>query len=448
MISYYLRLASKSFRRTPGLTTLMICAIALGIGACIVTLTVYHAMSGNPIWWKSRVLYAVTMDSWDPAEPADPDHPALPPFQLTYRDAAYLMSSDIPRHKAMMAELLGMLNGAPGQKAPVPIMTRATTADFFPMFDVPFEYGGGWDAAADQGPQPVIVLSQKYNERLFGGRDSVGQTILWNGRQFRVIGVLKDWQPTPKFYDLNEGPFAQPDDAYVPFNWTRTLQELPAGHSADWEANVPSTYSGYLASEAVWIEMWVELPTAASRDRMLSFMNSYWSAQHKAGRFQRPLNNHLTNVGDWLRVNGVVSSDTSILLRLAFAFLAVCLINTIGILLAKFLKRSAVTGLLRALGASRRQIFWQHLVEVGTIAAAGAVFGLVIGAIGLKAVQILYAAASTGDTGDSSYTSLAHFDVVGIAWALALAALSTVAAGLYPAWTVGRLPPSRYLKSQ
>jgi putative ABC transport system permease protein len=448
VISYYLRLASKSFRRTPGLTTLMVFAIALGIGACIVTLTVYHAMSGNPIWWKSNVLYAVTMDSWDPAQPADPDHPALAPAQLTYRDASFLMSSSIPRHKAMMTELLGMLSGAPGQKAPVPIMTRATTGDFFPMFDVPFEYGGGWDTAADLGPQPVIVLSHKYNERLFGGRDSTGQTILWNGHQFRIVGVLKDWQPIPKFYDLNEGSFNSPDDAYVPFNWTRTLQELPAGRSGDWEANTPGTYSGYLASEAVWIEMWVELPTAASRDQMLSFMNSYWAAQRKAGRFQRPLNNHLTNVGEWLKVNGVVSSDTSILLRLAFAFLAVCLINTVGILLAKFLKRSPVTGLLRALGASRRQIFWQHLVEVGAIAAAGAATGVILGAAGLKAVQMLYAATSFGDAGDSNYAALAHFDLVGIGWALALAALSTVAAGLYPAWTIGRLPPSRYLKSQ
>ena len=448
MLSYYLRLASKSFGRTPGLTALMICAIALGIGACIVTLTVYHAMSGNPIWWKSNVLYAVTMDSWDPGQPADPDHPALAPAQLTYKDATYLMTSDIPRRKAMMTELLGMLSGAPGQKTPVPVMTRATTGDFFPMFDVPFEYGGGWNAAADGGPEPVIVLSHKYNERLFGGRDSIGEAILWNGRQFRVIGVLGDWQPTPKFYDLNEGAFKQPDDAYVPFNWTRTLQELPAGRSGDWEPNAPVTYSGYLASEAVWIELWVELPTAAGRDRMLAFMNSYWAAQRKAGRFQRPLNNHLTSVGEWLQVNGVVSSDTSILLRLAFAFLAVCLINTIGILLAKFLKRSTVTGLLRALGASRRQIFWQHLVEVGTIAAAGAAAGVVVGAIGLKAVQVLYATASIGDTGASNYAALAHFDPIGIGWALALAALSTVAAGLYPAWTIGRLPPSRYLKSQ
>ena len=49
MLGYYLRLACKSFRRTPGLTALMVGAITFGIAACIVTLTVYHTMSGNPI---------------------------------------------------------------------------------------------------------------------------------------------------------------------------------------------------------------------------------------------------------------------------------------------------------------------------------------------------------------------------------------------------------------
>ena len=448
MLSYYLRLASKSFRRTPGLTALMICAIASGIGACIVTLTVYHAVSGNPIWWKNSVLYAVTMDSWDPAQPADSANPTLPPPQLTYRDATYLMTSSIPKHKAIMTQLLGMLSGAPGQRAPVPVMTRATTADFFPMFDVPFEFGGGWDAAADQGPGPVIVLSHIENEKLFGGANSVGRTLIWNGRQFRIVGVLKEWQPAPRFYDLNEGGgFNRTEEAYVPFTWAPTLQQLPSGHMDSWGSVSVNNYQEFLNSESNWIEMWVELPTAASRGDMLAFMNSYWAAQRKAGRFQRPLNNHLTDVGDWLKVNHVVSADNSILLRLAFAFLAVCLINTIGILLAKFLRRSAVTGLLRALGASRRQIFWQHLVEVGAIAVVGAAAGVVVGVIGLKAVQALYDTGNT-DFGGSNYAALAHFDPVGIAWALGLAALSTVAAGLYPAWTIGRVPPSRYLKSQ
>jgi putative ABC transport system permease protein len=419
----------------------MVCAIALGIATCIVTLTVYHAMSGNPIWWKNNVLYSVTMDSWDPRHPFDSSHPELPPPQLTYQDAMYLVHSGIPKRKAVMTKLFGMLTGAPGQTLPLRVTTRATSGGFFRMFDVPFEYGGGWSAHADRGPQPVIVLSKKVNDELFGGTDSVGRTLLWNGHRFRVVGVMNDWHPLPLFYDLIDGAFHKPADAFVPFGWVTALKEMPAGNESSWGPGRVVTFHDMLTSDAVWIEMWVELPDGASRQRYRAYMDAYWAAQRRAGRFQRPLNNHLTRVGKWLRINGVVSSDYRILLRVAFAFLAVCLINTIGILLTKFLRGAPITGVRRALGASRRQIFLQHIVEVATVSLAGGLIGLALGALGLAAVRVLYA-------GDGAYGMLAHFDPLGVAWALALAALSTLAAGLYPAWAVGRLPPSVYLKSR
>ncbi len=75
MFGYYLELAFRNLKRNPGLTALMIGAVALGIAVCVMTLTMYRAMSGNPIWWKNDVLYAVTMDFWDPQEPAWDDKP-------------------------------------------------------------------------------------------------------------------------------------------------------------------------------------------------------------------------------------------------------------------------------------------------------------------------------------------------------------------------------------
>src|SRR3984885_15267780 len=150
MSAYYLRLAMKSFRRNPGLTALMVGAIALGIGVCVMTLTVYHAMSGNPIWWKNDRLYAVTMDSWDPNKPYDRDHPQLPPEMVTYKDAMYLATSNIPERKVVMYRVNGLVSGGSAKRTPHRTTTRATTADFFAMFDVPFLYGSGWNAAADR----------------------------------------------------------------------------------------------------------------------------------------------------------------------------------------------------------------------------------------------------------------------------------------------------------
>jgi putative ABC transport system permease protein len=453
MFGYYIRLALKSFRRNPGLTALMVCAIALGIAVCIMTMTVYHAMSGNPIWWKNDRLYAVTMDNWDPERPADLKHPDLPPAQLTYEDATYLFRSNIPERKVVMYARQSVLTGAPAQRKPAPVSTRVTTSDFFAMFDVPFLYGSGWDARGDQNPLPVIVLSREQNEKLFGGINSVGHTIRWDDHEFRIVGVLDAWFPKPRFFDLNNGPFSVPDDVYIPFGWTLPLQKYPNGGSSNcWKPQPLNTFADYLASDCVWTQMWVELPDSGSRERMRTLMDGYWAEQRKDGRFPRPRNNRLTNVGQWLTDQGVVQNDNRMLVGIAFTFLAVCLLNTVGILLAKFLNAAAIAGVRRALGASRRQIFVQHLIEVGVLASAGALLGLGLGAIGLWGVHALYVSAGTGDadtiTNTGGYQQLTHFDAISVVWAVVLALVSALAAGLYPAWRIGRVSPAVYLKSQ
>jgi putative ABC transport system permease protein len=224
------------------------------------------------------------------------------------------------------------------------------------------------------------------------------------------------------------------------------LELLNDEESDCWGPEKIDSFQDFIGSDCVWIQMWVELPDRSSRARMQSFLDGYWATQHRAGRFPRPRDNRLTNVADWLRDNKVVDNDNRMLVVLAFAFLAVCLINTVGLLLAKFLNGATITGVRRALGASRRHIFMQHLVEVGALSVVGAALGLVLAAAGLAAVHHLYAAAHQLRRG--GYQELTHFDSIGVLWALVLALTATLAAGLYPAWRVGRLPPALYLKSQ
>jgi putative ABC transport system permease protein len=191
--------------------------------------------------------------------------------------------------------------------------------------------------------------------------------------------------------------------------------------------------------------MWVELPDAAARERFQAFIDNYAQEQKQAGRYQRPLNNRLTRVDQWLKDNDVVGNDDRVLVGLAFAFLAVCLLNTVGLLLAKFLNHAPITGVRRALGASRRQIFEQHLVEVGVISTIGAVLGLALGGLLLLGLRALYTFDPTEGGGTQA---IAHVDVGSVVTALALALFATIAAGLYPAWRIGRIPPASYLKAQ
>jgi putative ABC transport system permease protein len=409
------------------------------------TLTMYRAMSGNPIWWKNDVLYAVTMDFWDPQEPAWDDKPELPPTQLTYRDAMAVYASDIPKRKVLMHKAVGILSVDGRQIKPERVTTRVTTKDFFAAFDVPFQYGGTWTDAADTGPEPVMVISRKLNDKLFGGGNSVGRRVRWNDNEFRIIGVREHWNPMPSFYDVNNGSLEEAEDVYIPFGWTVALELDSAGNTNGWKPEDIKTYDQFLNSEVIWIQMWVELPDAATRDRFQAFIDNYAQEQKRAGRYQRPLNNRLTQVDQWLKDQDVVGNDDRVLVGLAFAFLAVCLLNTVGLLLAKFLNHAPITGVRRALGASRRQIFLQHLVEVGVISSIGAVLGLALGGLLLLGLKALY----TFDPTDGGGTqAIAHVDVGSVVTALALAFFATIAAGLYPAWRIGRIPPASYLKAQ
>jgi hypothetical protein len=79
MFAYYLQLALRSFRRNPGITALMVFAIALGISVCMITLTTYRAASANPSGDRSSILFAPSLDSWDPNEAYDRDDKTLAP---------------------------------------------------------------------------------------------------------------------------------------------------------------------------------------------------------------------------------------------------------------------------------------------------------------------------------------------------------------------------------
>jgi len=449
MAGYYVRLALMSFRRNPGLTALMVLAIGLGIAVCVVTLTMYRAMAGNPLWYKDDRLYAVTFDAWDPEESYynifdEPELAHLPPPQLTYRDVNALYESDIPERKAKMYTPVSVLTRTDGSGKPEGGHVRATTKDFFAMFDTPFLYGGPWNDAADRGPEPVIVLSEESNEKLFGGENSVGRTVRFNDREFRIVGVVDDWLMQPRVYDLNTGPLADPNDASIPFLWGEAMELLNAGNTNCWKPEPIEGFKQFLGSECVWTQLWVELPDQSARERMQAFIDNYARDQKRGGRYVRPLNNRLTPPSQWLVDNQVVGSDNRLLVGIAFAFLAVCLINTVGLLLAKFLNGAAITGVRRALGASRRHIFLQLLTEVGVVAAAGALVGLGLGALGLWGLRALYADPLRA----GGYQALAHVDATSVVSALILAVIAALAAGLYPAWRIGRLPPASYLKSQ
>jgi putative ABC transport system permease protein len=439
MFAYYFDLALRSFRRNKALTALMVLAIALGIGASMTTLTVFHVLSGDPIPQKSSQLFYVqldpaTMDGYTAGEE--------PEGQVTRYDAEELLRQKKGDRQALMTG--GNVGIEPQKQGLDPFYAdaRYASADFFPMFGVPFLFGGGWSDAQDASRDRVVVITKKLNEKLFGGANSVGRSVRVNQHDFRVVGVLDDWRPTPKFYDMNaNNGYGETEQAFLPFSTSRDLDMDRSGNMNCWDDHRdnddPEGNTG-LNAPCAWIQYWVELDSAAKVAIYRQYLTNYSDQQRAAGRYLRPTNVRLRSVMQWLDFNKVVPSDVRLQVWLAFGFLLVCLLNTVGLLLAKFLRRSSEIGVRRALGASRRAIFAQCLVEAGTVGLAGGILGLGLAELGLWAVR----------QQPTDYADLARLDPMMLAITFAMAILASVLAGLVPAWHACQVAPAIQLKSQ
>jgi putative ABC transport system permease protein len=103
---------------------------------------------------------------------------------------------------------------------------------------------------------------------------------------------------------------------------------------------------------------------------------------------------------------------------------------------------AVLTGLRRALGASRKDIMRQHLTEVMLIGLAGGALGLLLAVAGLAGIRAIYF------DDHNAYERLTSIDLTVVLATLLLALVAGAAAGLYPSWRIGRMSPSVYLKSQ
>jgi putative ABC transport system permease protein len=438
MFRYYLKLGTLSIRANPALSALMVAAIAIGIGACMSIVTVRHVMSDNPIAHKNDVLYHVQLDNWNPDDPYD--EPNEPPVQVTYLDATALHQAGRAFRQTIsfMSDRVVQSDGEDAR--PFQEEVRATTADFFAMFDVPFQYGSGWDSTADQTEERVVVLSSDMNQRLYGGENSVGNMLTMNEQLYRVVGVLAEWMPIPKFYDLNNNPYEGAEELFTPFSLAVTGKWYSAGNTSCWKP-VEGGYDAYLASECIWIQMWVELRSASEKDTYMQFLNDYVEEQKTLGRFPRELNNRLNTPAQWMVDREVVDDTVSVLLSLAVLFLVVCLLNTIGLLLAKVMRRTNDISLRRALGASKSALFSQYIIEAGMIGVAGGLAGIGMTWLGLRGIENVF-------SGYDLIAYLVTMDWTMIMLAVALAIVSALSAALYPTWRACSVSPATTLRIQ
>lgn len=436
MLGYYLDLALRSFKRNRVLTALMVLALGLGIGASITTLTVLKLLSGDPLPQKSARIFAPEIDPLTSASTT----PAEKLFQrwgnlMTYTDAMNLLHARKAERQAVMALASSKVTPqVPGQH---PFFSDGvvTTSDFFSMFDAEFQYGSGWSANDDENRAHVVVIAGFLNDKLFRGANSVGKILRINDHDYRIVGVLKSWAPQPRFYAVSLGGhgYGNGDAIFLPLQSALVDKVNPQTVNC-FEPDVDINHLETAA--CAWVSLWIELANASDAGAYKTFLSNYVAQQISLGRLHHP-EVALPDLMGYLAQQQVVPDDARLQTGLAFGFLLICVVNTVGLLLAKCLRRSREIGVRRALGATRGAVFAQFMVESGMVGIAGGVLGLVFAELGLWAIRHQPA----------DYAKLAHLDVSMFIATFVIALIASLIAGLLPAWRACVVAPAPQLKS-
>ncbi len=434
MFGYYIQMALRSLKRSPILTALMVLAIGLGIGASMTMITVLHVMTADPLPGKSATLFYPQVD------PPDMDgykEGQEPPDQMTWIDAMNLLHAH--RGSRQVAMTGGQVTVRPpqGDGRAFYADARYASADFFSMFNVPFLHGHSWTATDDDKQARVVVIARELADKLYGADHALGQSLRLGKDSFRVIGVIDQWQPEPHFYDLTQGDYAKTEQVFMPLETAMALQQPTQGSMMCWGDGMGSG-DMRKAGSCVWLQFWVQLDTPTAVSDYRRFLLHYSQEQKALGRFLRPPNTRLHDLMGWLDVNHVVPGSVQLQALLALGFMLVCLVNTVALLLVKFLRRGGELSVRRAMGASKRSVFAQLLIEASIIGVTGGIVGLMLAAGGLWLVR----------QQPVQYAAMAHLDGPMLACTVALALAATVLAAVFPAWRACHLPPARALKIQ
>jgi putative ABC transport system permease protein len=437
MFDYYLRLALGRCRQNVPMVLLLVLTMAIGIASCMTAMTIFRALSGAPLPGVSPYLYVATMDAREEVDKDNPDY-KQPDSLLKLADARALVDAHHAVQQVAVAQSLTPLGDTDGKKSEQAYGLMAY-GPALQVFGVPLRYGRPWTEAEQTSNTPVVVIDAYVAQKLFGTENAVGRSVMLGQRSFRVIGVSAEWKPRVQIFNLTQnsgGVLGQEENFFVP-----AQASLDAGvgpfTAGECGKNAPIiSFQSATVTQCRWIETWVRLDTRAQVDAYDRFLASYANAQHDAGRFAYPPQAKLYGTQAWMTLNHVVPDDVHLNLMLAGGFLLLCLVNVAGLLAARFLRRQGDVAICRALGASRRDVFVQHMVETGLLGLLGGVLALPLTWLGLWIVRMQ----------PVSYADAARFSTGAFVMLFVLSVAVGLLVGILPAWRVCRQPPALQIK--
>ena len=246
MLLYNIRIALQEPEAEPVLSAVIIGGIALGIAVSTMFSTIRHAFAKDPIPSKSDVLHYVRLDSWDPLRAVLPaTSPRIPPTQITYRDMVELMKSTSRCARAGCSRRTSLLFPEQEHRPPAQAARADVLRRLLPHVRRAVQVRVGLGPKGRRGAEPVVVLDEEKNDKLFGGQNSVGQDRPHRGPRVQGGGRARHWRPSVKFYDLTQQFIAAAREGlHARSTSCRPMQIRTAGNSDGWKSRAGAGLRG------------------------------------------------------------------------------------------------------------------------------------------------------------------------------------------------------------
>jgi predicted permease len=427
------RYTLRQFRLSPVFTTAAMLTLALGIGGTTAIFTLIHAvmLRSLPVSDPARV-YRIGDGDDCCVEGGPQDRWGMFSFPLYERLKAETPEfEEVTAFQAGGARLSVRREGV--ETAARPLRSEYVTGNYFSTLGVR-AFAGRMFTSDDDKPsaQPVAVISHQAWRATYGSNPSVlGSSFIVEGHPFTVIGIA-----APGFF--GETLRSDPPDMWIPLQQEPTI----AGGSALLHQSI-----------GAWLRVIGRLRPGASvagiAPRLTGVLRQWM--QHDSGYPSnwmpdviRVLPKQVINVvpagAGVAEMKEEYGRSLQILLAVCGLVLLIACANVANLLLARAVARRAQTAVRLAVGATRRQIIVQALIESILLAIAGGVGGLVVA---MAAGRLLLALAfqSSHFLPISTRPSL-----IVLAFAFGLALLTGIIFGAAPAWFATRTDPVEALR--
>ena len=249
----------------------------------------------------------------------------------------------------------------------------------------------------------VAVINDRLAQELFPGLDPLGKRVKAFGEPFEIIGLYSE--PKSLFGDSDSPYFGIPHSAFI---------------------KVADYWKGWMQF-AVIPEP--ELTVAEAQDRVTTALRGY-----RGLRPSQENNFSLVSQDKLLdSFNKITSGFFVVMLALSSVGLMVGGVGVVAIMMISVTERTREIGVRKALGATRREIMFQFLIEAATLTLVGGIAGMVLG--GLIALGV---------------NKLTPIPAQVPMWSVLLAVLAStvtgICFGLYPASKASRLDPVEALR--